>query len=184
MCLTRSPELANIFFKPKSSIILRFPQLLKSHRRAYSILRMPEWYPVTEDAFHTVQPCKNFIVRLPSENYKVIDLKPNSYYPVHNRLTSRSINLGKFGSFYSDQLIGKPFGPSWEILPNKEIKLLEREAQEEEGTVYSRLLIVDDVYVRDNRDVFDDRKAQLLSAGEIREARNTMSSKVGLHKRG
>src|ERR1700735_2330440 len=97
MCL-RSSDLANLFFKLKSSRILLSLPLLNSRGRSYSILRMPEWYPVTEDAFHTVQPCKNFVVRLPSENYKVIDLKPKSYYPVHNRLTSRSISLGKFVS--------------------------------------------------------------------------------------
>lgn len=51
-------------------------------------------------------------------------------------LICRSISLGKFGTFHSDQLIGKPFGPSWEILPNKEIKLLEREVQDEEGMLY------------------------------------------------
>ena len=43
------------------------------------------------------------------------------------------MSLGKFGTFHTDQLIGKPFGPSWEILPNKEITLLQREVQDEEG---------------------------------------------------
>lgn len=50
------------------------------------------------------------------------------------KLIFRTISLGKFGSFHADELIGKPFGPSWEILPNKEIRLLEREEQDEEGT--------------------------------------------------
>ena len=40
------------------------------------------------------------------------------------------------------------------------------------------MVIVEYTYVRDNRDVFDDRTAQLLSQDEIREARETMSSKV------
>ena len=36
----------------------------------------------------------------------------------------------------------------------------------------------DDVFVRDNRDVFDDGTAQQLTAQEIKEVRNAMSSKV------
>ena len=40
--------------------------------------------------------------------------------------------MGKFGQFFADQIIGKPYGPSWEILPNKELKVLERETQEDE----------------------------------------------------
>ena len=54
-----------------SSSSLRFP----AHSRLYSRLSMPEWYPVGDDAFNTIQPCKNLIVRLPSDNYKVVDLK-------------------------------------------------------------------------------------------------------------
>lgn len=95
---------------------------------------MPEWYPIKEDALQTVQPCKNLIVRLPSENFKVVDLKANSYFFSRGRgLLDSSISLGKFGAFNADQLFGKPYGPSWEILPNKDIKLLERVVQEEEG---------------------------------------------------
>jgi len=40
--------------------------------------------------------------------------------------------LGKFGSFFADKLIGRPYGPSWEVLPDKDIKLLERAVQEDE----------------------------------------------------
>lgn len=36
----------------------------------------------------------------------------------------------------------------------------------------------EDVYIRDNRDVFDDQSAQQLSAEEIKEVRSNMSSKV------
>ena len=34
------------------------------------------------------------------------------------------------------------------------------------------------MFVRDNRDVFDDRTAQLLTAGEIAEVRDSLTSKV------
>jgi len=89
-----------------------------------------------EDPFNIIQPHNHFIVLLPSENFKVLDLKPNSYVPSlsFHVLTIRSISLGKFGSFLTNELIGKPFGPSWEILPDKKLKLLEREAQYDEGS--------------------------------------------------
>lgn len=95
---------------------------------------MSEAPPRSDDRFNVVQPHKHFIVRLPSENFKVLDLKPNSYSTAFfHVLTIRSISLGKFGVFSTNELIGKPFGPSWEILPDKKLKLLEREAQDEEG---------------------------------------------------
>ena len=94
---------------------------------------MPELCPITNDTWSTIQPCKYLIVQLPSENYKVVDLKPKTYVAFVKKLISRTISLGKFGSFHADELIGKPFGPSWEILPSKEIRVLEREEQDEEG---------------------------------------------------
>jgi hypothetical protein len=57
---------------------------------------------------------------------------------------------------------------------------LEREKQDEDGRSWKVELTLDDVSVRDNRDVFDDRTAQLLTAGEIAEVRNTLTSKVDL----
>lgn len=134
---------------------------------------------MSEDLFHTIQPSKNFIIRLPSDNYKIVDLKPKSYYACWINLHYSSISLGKFGTFLADQLIGKPFGPSWEILSDKNIKLLERQVQDDEGmSLYYIKLMRDDVFVRDNRDVFDDGAAQLLTAQEIKEVRAVMSSKV------
>src|SRR5271170_2134248 len=112
------------------------PLSFSGDQRNYSNINLPEWYPVMKDVLQTIQPCKNAIVRLPSENFKVVDLKPNSYLFSRGRsLLSRSISLGKFGTFNANQLFGKPYGPSWEILPNKDIKLLEREVQEEEGKI-------------------------------------------------
>ena len=94
-------------------------------------------------------------------------------------LISRTIGLGKFGAFFADQLIGKPFGPSWEILPNKDIKVLERDEPDEEGKFITdgTRITVDDGAVRDNRDVFDDKTAQLLTSEEIEKHRQVMSSK-------
>jgi len=95
-------------------------------------------------------------------------------------LTIRSISLGKFGSFLTNELIGKPFGPSWEILPDKKLKLLEREIQDEEGSNLDNAItdLSEEAVMRDNRDVFDDGTAQQLSTEEIVAVRKTMSSKV------
>jgi len=40
------------------------------------------------------------------------------------------------------------------------------------------LIVPEDIVIRDNRDVFDDKMAQLLTQAEINEARATMSAKV------
>lgn len=91
---------------------------------------------MSEDCFNVIQPHKHFIVLLPSENFKVLDLKPNSYttfFFLSYSYDKSSISLGKFGAFLTNELIGKPFGPSWEILPDKKLKLLERDSQDEEG---------------------------------------------------
>jgi len=55
------------------------PLSFRGDQRNYSNINLPEWYPVMKDVLQTIQPCKNAIVRLPSENFKVVDLKPNSY---------------------------------------------------------------------------------------------------------
>lgn len=66
-------------FFPKLRVTFLNSALI-SQRRAYCSFSMLEVYPITADPFHTIQPFKNVILRLPSENYKVIDLKPNSYH--------------------------------------------------------------------------------------------------------
>jgi hypothetical protein len=64
----------------RSNLQIPFRRSFAVTLRAYSSINMPESYTATEDAYNTIQPCKNFIVRLPSGNYKVIDLKPNTYH--------------------------------------------------------------------------------------------------------
>ncbi|CAI4051853.1 hypothetical protein SUVZ_14G2590 [Saccharomyces uvarum] len=49
------------------------------------------------------------IVRLPSKNYKIVELKPNT-----------SISLGKFGAFEVNDIIGYPFGLTFEIYYDNE----------------------------------------------------------------
>ncbi|KAI9484075.1 MAG: Gcd10p family-domain-containing protein [Benjaminiella poitrasii] len=52
-----------------------------------------------------IQARQFVIIEMPSGNSKIVNLKPNTM-----------ISLGKFGNFHSDNLIGKPFGLSYEIL--------------------------------------------------------------------
>lgn len=57
------------------------------------------------------------LLRLPSGVYKHIKITPTAYVPPPvTALTRRSnIPLGKYGSFKAKDLIGKPFGETYEI---------------------------------------------------------------------
>ncbi|KAI8971896.1 Gcd10p family-domain-containing protein [Mycotypha africana] len=58
-----------------------------------------------EDNEDLVQPFQFIIIEMPSGNAKITGIKPHS-----------KIGLGKFGTFSADELIGKPFGLSYEII--------------------------------------------------------------------
>ena len=55
--------------------------------------------PLTQLAFN-----QHVILKLPSGNWKIVELKPNA-----------SISLGKFGAFNVDDIIGYPLGTTFEI---------------------------------------------------------------------
>ncbi|KOG97095.1 tRNA 1-methyladenosine methyltransferase subunit GCD10 [Saccharomyces eubayanus] len=57
----------------------------------------------------TIDFNQHVIVRLPSKNYKIVELKPNT-----------SISLGKFGAFEVNDIIGYPFGLTFEIFYDNE----------------------------------------------------------------
>lgn len=91
------------------------------------------------------------LVRLPSDNFRIVRLVPGA-----------SINLGKFGTFRVNDILGHPFGLTYEIfgsgpeekglVKNRRLKKSERKAkkeqQEEEAedeaasTVYAQLRVV------------------------------------------
>ena len=56
------------------------------------------------NALTTIDFNQHVIVRLPSKNYKIVELKPNT-----------SVSLGKFGAFEVNDIIGYPFGLTFEI---------------------------------------------------------------------
>ncbi|EJS41954.1 gcd10p [Saccharomyces arboricola H-6] len=61
------------------------------------------------DALITIDFNQHVIVRLPSKNYKIVELKPNT-----------SISLGKFGAFEVNDIVGYPFGLTFEIYYDNE----------------------------------------------------------------
>ncbi|KAI8144260.1 Gcd10p family-domain-containing protein [Fennellomyces sp. T-0311] len=60
------------------------------------------------DEFPHVRPLEYVLIHMPSGNVKMTNLKPKT-----------QVSLGKFGTFNSDNLIGKPFGLSYEIYDTK-----------------------------------------------------------------
>ncbi|KAA8912927.1 hypothetical protein TRICI_003309 [Trichomonascus ciferrii] len=95
---------------------------------------------------------KYVMLRLPSENFKIEKLKENG-----------TVNLGKFGSFRVNDIVGHPFGFTYEIMgEDKNLRIVESESE-----------MVDD---RDelephenNRELLDDPSVQKLSTEEIED---------------
>lgn len=106
---------------------------------------------MTEEFDNTTIKAENYVMlRLPSENFKIEKLKENGM-----------VNLGKFGSFRVNDIVGHPFGFTYEITgEDKKLRIVQNESE-----------MVDD---RDelephenNRELLDDPSVQKLSAEEI-----------------
>ncbi|KAL7313037.1 tRNA (adenine(58)-N(1))-methyltransferase non-catalytic subunit trm6 [Mucor circinelloides] len=83
-----------------------------------------------------IQAQQTVIIEMPSGNAKIISLKPNTM-----------VNLGKFGTFQSDYLIGKPFGLSYEIISKQgEIRPVVHVSKNNniEETAANNQMIIDD----------------------------------------
>ncbi|KAH9897769.1 Gcd10p-domain-containing protein [Cubamyces lactineus] len=80
----------------------------------------------------TIQPGHTLLIRIPSGDIRSIKLEKDA-----------TVNLGKFGSFYANELVGQPFGLTYEII-NKKLKVLPpRPMQEVEDTEATNELIND-----------------------------------------
>ncbi|KAI0720061.1 Gcd10p-domain-containing protein [Cerioporus squamosus] len=77
------------------------------------------------------------LLKIPSGDIRTIKLESNS-----------TINLGKFGSFPSSELVGQPFGLTYEIVDKKLKVLPPRPMQEVEDTEATNELINDGQYVQ------------------------------------
>ncbi|KAJ1819022.1 tRNA (adenine(58)-N(1))-methyltransferase non-catalytic subunit trm6 [Coemansia sp. S610] len=94
----------------------------------------------------------NVIIRMPSLNAKIVSLNP-----------SKMVSLGKFGSFNASELIGKPFGHTYEI--------------EKGGTIVPHTTAGfdnADITEANNKEIVDNPKSQKLTFEEI-ERLKTMS---------
>lgn len=67
--------------------------------------------PLTQLAFN-----QHVILKLPSGNWKIVELKPNA-----------SVSLGKFGAFNVDDIIGYPLGTTFEIYYEEEAETENRD---------------------------------------------------------
>jgi hypothetical protein len=70
----------NFVRKSCRAFCLSFEGLTAPRRTNYYSTSMSEAPQMPEDCLNIIQPHKHFIVLLPSENFKVLDLKPNSYH--------------------------------------------------------------------------------------------------------
>lgn len=104
------------------------------------------------DAFELFNPSTikdgNYIlIHLPSENHRVFKL-----------VAGGTIHLGKFGSFRVDDILGHPFGYTYEIIGDHQLRVVS-----EEFTTDKNELEPDE----HNQDLLDDPLAQTLSMTEI-----------------
>ncbi|CAL1694467.1 unnamed protein product [Somion occarium] len=80
----------------------------------------------------TIQSGDTILLRIPSGDVRTLKLEKGG-----------TINLGKFGSFYSNELIGQPFGLTYDISDKKLEVIPPRTFQEVEETDATNELIVD-----------------------------------------
>ncbi|KAI1793101.1 Gcd10p-domain-containing protein [Ganoderma leucocontextum] len=85
----------------------------------------------------TIQLGHTVLLKIPSGDIRTIKLEGNA-----------SINLGKFGSFPTSELVGQPFGLTYEIVDKKLKVLPPRPMQEVDGTDATNELINDDQFVQ------------------------------------
>ncbi|KAM0417051.1 hypothetical protein ACHAPT_012957 [Fusarium lateritium] len=140
----------------------------------------------------TVQPNQWVALRLPNETFRILEVVPNT-----------TISLGKYGSFPSNLVIGRPFHFTYEVQDKREGENFARlrvvparelnadhmaedtsaETTEGEDVIAAaegeELTLVDEsgkVLVRSNREIIDDSARQTLSADEIEELKRKGAS--------
>jgi tRNA (adenine-N(1)-)-methyltransferase non-catalytic subunit len=84
-----------------------------------------------------IQDGHTVLLRLRNGDYRSINVVKNSYVSIYAEFSDsdgslRTVSLGKFGSFGSDELIGQPYGLSYEVL-DKTLKILPPETMQEIG---------------------------------------------------
>lgn len=94
------------------------------------------------------------MIKLPSENMRLFKMNSGS-----------RVNLGKFGSFQVNDILGHPFGYTYEIIGENQLRLVAEEFTRDENEA-----VVDELQPDEhNQDLFDDPSAQQLTMDEIEE---------------
>ncbi|KAK7203420.1 Gcd10p family-domain-containing protein [Myxozyma melibiosi] len=126
-----------------------------------------------------IQPNHYVLIRLPSLTLRVVQLVPHT-----------TINAGKFGSFYADDIIGKPFGYTYEIRDDKHVDVIysseglfassdvnadhaDEEEEGEEETTSNGSTPVPESKINTNETTIDDTSIQKLSMKEIEDLKKT-----------
>ncbi|RKP40422.1 Gcd10p-domain-containing protein [Dimargaris cristalligena] len=100
---------------------------------------------------YLIQAHQPVILKLPSGNHKFVKVVPGEY-----------CNLGKFGKFQNDDIIGRPFGLTFEIIDRGHARPAKAQTLDavEETTAT-------------NREIFDNPAAQQLSHEEIEQLKKS-----------
>ncbi|ORX84626.1 Gcd10p-domain-containing protein [Basidiobolus meristosporus CBS 931.73] len=94
---------------------------------------------------------ENVFIEMPSGNVKVVSLKANSI-----------VNMGKFGNFQVNDLIGKPFGHSYEVIGKNKIQV----------TRHAGLSVITET-TANNREIVDNNASQKLSQEDVEKLKET-----------
>lgn len=119
----------------------------------------------------TVQYHQFCLIRLPSEGIKIVEIRPQGI-----------VKLGKFGTFAVDQIVGFPYGQSFEILDDNNVRpiqgsLVELEDDEQDDSLKEKIQYLKQLDVESsetNRDLVDIGNAtQELTQEEIETLKKT-----------
>ncbi|KAI9595402.1 adenine(58)-N(1)-methyltransferase non-catalytic subunit TRM6 [Syncephalis fuscata] len=100
----------------------------------------------TQSTALCIQESAYTFIRMPSGNTKVLRLQ-----------RGHTVSLGKFGSFLADDIIGKPFGLSYEVIGKRQLRVIHQLDQDEAA------------YDSDanNKDIIQDGTSQQLTHTDI-----------------
>ncbi|ANB13779.1 Gcd10p [Sugiyamaella lignohabitans] len=101
-----------------------------------------------------IKPGQYVMIRLPSENFRVLQLHPG-----------QTVNLGKFGSFKVDDILNHPYGYTYEIGADNKLSIVNHNYElDNQDEPVSELAPHEN-----NRELVDDSSVQGLSMAEIEE---------------
>ena len=97
---------------------------------------------------------KPVFLRLPSGILKLVTLEPDT-----------EVSIGKFGTFRANDIIGRPFGPTYEVLPDGKIAIMSQEVAEVLAETEAT-----------NENIYDDGDSQALTYDDIKELKASGAS--------